>query len=180
MLRNITVLGLVAASCLVLTGCSLGSGAAPRSSAPPTQSRAPLNVECSLFLKDADAAALTPPLQPIPSYKPGPGTPEAAMVGQGGRACGWGTDSVASLVITLAIPGVHALAAARKAASTGEPMSPPQVDVAYFARGTDGIGREQIFLGSEWLEIASPSFATADDAAAIDGRIILTWRSAGG
>jgi hypothetical protein len=92
----------------------------------------------------------------------------------------WGTNDVAALEVVLAIPGARDLAAARKAASTGEPIAAPQVDAAYFSRGANGIACEQIFLGAEWLEIGSPGFQSASGADAFDQRIVLTWRSAGG
>jgi hypothetical protein len=132
------------------------------------------------MLTDEHAAELAPPLTPMPGYVPAAGTLGAAMVAQGGQACGWQSGSAWALEVVAALPSDTGLASAEKAASHGEKAPAPLARAAYFTVGDDGIGRAQIFMGSYWIEVASPAFTTADEAEAIYYQVIRTFRSAGG
>lgn len=181
----------VAALALVLTGCSslLGStgtvapqttspAGSPSTAAQPTP--VPVVINCNLVLSDADAAGLTPSVKPIPTFAPAAGTLGATMVEQGARPCGWGAESAATLEVVVAIPTAAGLTAAKKAASsTGQVADPELSDGAYF-EVVGGVGRAQVFIGSYWIEVASPDFATADQAASVYSLVIHDLRSAGG
>ena len=131
------------------------------------------------MLSDAHAAALTPPLTPVPNYLPASGSLGASMVAQGGQSCGWSGDG-SSLEVVVAIPFAAGLRAARAAAtSTGQPSDALQADSVFF-EVSDGVGRAQIFMGSEWFEVASPAFATPDEAESVYALVISDLRSAGG
>ena len=188
--RSATVITL-AALAAVLAGCSplsTSPSTAPAAASTSSPSAAPdatptsntVVIDCDLVLSDADAAGLTPSLKPIPSFAPAAGTLGAAMVEQGGRPCGWGAESAASLEAVVAIPTPAGLAAAKKAASsTGQVTDAGQSDAAYF-EVTNGVGRAQIFMGSYWIEVASPAFTTADQAESVYSLVIHDLRSAGG
>jgi hypothetical protein len=116
----------------------------------PTSEKVVLN--CNTVLSDSDAAALTPPLHPIPSF--------------------------ASPVI-VAIPFATELTAAKAAAASGEAVDVSQVDAAYFET-SDGMGQVQIFMGSYWIDCASSAFTGADQAVETCSLVVSNLRGAGG
>lgn len=172
-----------------LAGCTAGQpGAAPPSPATATTSAAvpsadptpaPVVMNCNLVIMDADAARLTPPLTAVPGYTPAAGTLGATMVAQGAQPCGWGTGPTASVEVVVAIPTAKGLTAAKAAASTGQVAPSLRGDTVYF-QVTDGVGRAQIFIGSYWIEVASATFTTAEEAEAVYDVVIRDLRSAGG
>jgi hypothetical protein len=189
--RRQTPFGVIAVLGLILTGCSAITFSA-RPSAPPSSSATasptgdptPPNdrvvIDCSIILSDAHAAELTPSLTPVPAFTPSPGTLGATMVAEGGRPCGWGAGATASLEVVAAIPTPAGLTTAKKAAaSTGQLAHFTQADAAYFEIA-DGIGRAQIFMGSYWIEVASSTFTTAEQAENVYSVVINDLRSAGG
>ena len=175
---------------LILTGCSIVGDPVPPSSPVPSTSSAStpdpspatdkVVINCNLVLSDAHAAGLSPSVRPIPTFAPAAGTLGATMVEQGGRPCGWGAESAASLEVVVAIPTAAGLVTAKtSAASTGQVADAPQADAAYFEIAS-GWGRAQIFLGSYWIEVASPAFTTPQQAEDVYSSVISDLRSAGG
>ncbi|HEU0205072.1 MAG TPA: hypothetical protein VFQ74_00040 [Pseudolysinimonas sp.] len=180
----------IAALGLILTGCSVEAGparsrpTAPLSSSATTADPSPaalkVVINCNLVLSDAHAAALSPSVRPIPTFAPAAGTLGAKMVEQGGRPCGWGAESTASLEVVVAIPTAAGLAAAKmSAASTGQIANAAHASAAYF-EVAGGWGRAQIFMGSYWIEVASPAFTTPEQAEGVYSSVIADVRSAGG
>ena len=154
------------------------SDATPSGNEPsPTSEKVALN--CNLVLTDGDAAALVPPLHPIPSFEPPSGTLPSLLVEHGGQPCGWGPESTASLQVIVAIPFATGLTAAKAAAASGQAVDVSQVDAAYFET-SDGMGQVQIFMGSYWIDVASPAFTSADQALGACSLIVRNLRGAGG
>ena len=168
---------LSACSSLIPTTPPPTTGApAPRAPSPTSEQIA---LNCDLMITDADAAAFTPPLHPIPSFVPSAGTLPSVLVQHGGQPCGWGADSAASLQVVVAVPFTSGLKAAKAAAAAGQPVDLAQVDAAYFTT-SDGMGQVQIFLGSYWIDVASPSFTSADQAQTVSALVVHNLRGAGG
>jgi hypothetical protein len=143
----------------------------------PTSEKVVLN--CNTVLSDSDAAALTPPLHPIPSFASPVGTLETLLIEHGGQPCGWGAESTASLQVIVAIPFATELTAAKAAAASGEAVDVSQVDAAYFET-SDGMGQVQIFMGSYWIDCASSAFTGADQAVETCSLVVSNLRGAGG
>lgn len=188
-----TSLAGVVALASALAACSfVGTSGSPTSSpaaSPPAATAAPATpgpehdhviIDCNLVFADDQAAALTPPLIPVPTFAPAAGSLGAAMVDAGGKPCGWGTDATtASLEVVVAIPTETELTAAKASASTGQVAHSLRSDTIYFAVA-DGVGRAQVFFGSYWIEVASSAFTTPDQAEAVYDLVIQDLRSAGG
>lgn len=181
--RRTRLLSAIAAAALLagfVSACSsqVSETTTPTVSEPsPTSEQVALN--CNLVISDSDAAALAPPLHPIPSFTPPSGTLQSLLVEHGGQPCGWGADSTASLQVIVAIPFASGLTAAKAAAASGQAIDVPQVDAAYFET-SDGMGQAQIFMGSYWIDVASRTFTTADQAVDTCAVVVRNLRSAGG
>jgi hypothetical protein len=178
--RRVAAIATAALLAGLLSSCSTEASptVTPSQSEPsPTSEKVALN--CNLLLSDRDAAALTPPLHPIPAFGPPSGTLPSLLVEHGGQPCGWGVGSSASLQVVLAIPFASELTAAKAAAASGQAIDVPQVDAAYFEI-SDGMGQVQVFVGSYWIDIASPAFTTADQAVGTSELVVRNLRGAGG
>jgi hypothetical protein len=178
-----------------LAGCAQPAPSPATSSPVPTSSAtslptarstptgAPTNrafVEnCGILLTPDQVYAYNPNYVVDPSYAPKPGTVAAAVKAQLGQTCGWINESSGDILeVAVAAPTPAALAAAKKAAAGGTPIS-AQGEQGYF--GVEGgIGSAQIFMGSLWLIVSSPEFATADDANAIFPVVVHNQMTAGG
>jgi hypothetical protein len=184
-MRRTIVLAATVVLALALAGCGAlrpsADGPAPTDpdATEPATPR-PVVIDCALLLSDADAAGLTPPLAPIASYTPTPGTLGATMAADGARVCGWGTGGAATLEIAAALPASKDLAAAKTAAETGgESLAPAQTDGGFFAV-EGGVGRVQLFIGQWWIVISSSAFTESDKGALVSPHVIHDLRTAGG
>jgi hypothetical protein len=190
--------GLIALSFAVsvgLAGClQLGPSPATSSPAPtpsatptptvkPTPTVAPTNrafVEnCGILITPDQLYAYNPNYVVDPNYAPKPGTVASAVKAQLGQTCGWINESSGDILeVAVAAPTASALAAAKTAAAGGTPIS-AYGEQGYFAV-KDGIGSAQIFMGSLWLIVSSPEFATTDDVNAIFPVVVHNQMTAGG
>ena len=153
------------------------------STAIPTPTVTPTNrafVEnCGILITPDQLYAYNPNFVVDPTYSPKSGTVASAVKAQSGQTCGWINESSGDILeVGVAAPTPSALAAARAAAATGAPIA-AYGEQGYFGVKA-GIGSAQIFMGSLWLIVSSPEFATADDADAIFPVVVHNQMTAGG
>jgi hypothetical protein len=159
------------------------SSASPSTTTEPSRTAAPSTrafVEnCGTLITPDQLYAYNPNYVVDPGYAPKSGTLAAAVKSQLGQTCGWINESSGSVLeVAIATPTPAKLAAARTAAAGGTKIS-TNGENGYF--GVDGgIGSAQIFMGSLWLVVSSPDFATPGDAAQLYPVVVRNQMKAGG
>jgi hypothetical protein len=149
----------------------------------PTPTVAPTNrafVEnCGILITPDQLYAYNPNYVVDADYASKTGTVAAAVKAQLGQTCGWIDESSGDILeVSVAAPTPSALASAKASASAGTAIS------AYGERGfftvKTGIGSAQIFMGSLWLVVSSPDFASSADAESIYPIVVHNQMTAGG
>ena len=182
---------LVAASALLLSGCSAdepqpSSTAGPASSAPgsteggqtaepePTETAepaVPYAIACDALLTPDQLYAFNPNVGADPGYTPSAHLAVAAVEEHAGTACGYLNQTSGEVIeIAVATPTASALVTlANEAASSGTAVptygTPPAV-TGYFARSGEN-GQVQVFSGPYWVVIDSTAFFEPGDAQAL-------------
>jgi hypothetical protein len=155
----------------------------PSATPKPTPTVVPTNrafVEnCGILITPDQLYAYNPNYVVDPGYAPKAGTLTSAVKAQQGQTCGWIDESSAGILeVAVAAPPPAALASAKAAASGGTAIS------AYGEQGfftiKAGVGSAQIFMGSLWLVVSSPDFASSADAESIYPIVVHNQMTAGG
>jgi hypothetical protein len=130
--------------------------------APPASGPTPLKLGCDQVLSLDQVYAYNPNFVPDSNYSPAGASDAAKAVAGQGVACGWVNETSGSeLMVAMSEPSPATLAAAKRSAATGAPVSGDGATGYFSVRG--GVGEAQLFTGSFWVVIASADFGVAGD-----------------
>ncbi|MFB9310451.1 hypothetical protein BJY17_000099 [Agromyces hippuratus] len=175
----------VAASAMLLSGCSGEAAdpgattAAPQASetpiettpAEPTETAeppVPFAIECDELLTPDQVYAFNPNFGAAPDFAPSGDHLVAVVEDEAGTACGWVNQTSGDLIeVGVATPPEAALLAHQSdAAMNSTPVptygTPPELE-GYFTQA-DGSGEAQIFSGPYWIVIRSAALFEPGDA----------------
>lgn len=123
-----------------------------------------MRVDCETLVSLDAMYEFNPNYVSTPTSAVAAGSPAQVALDDEGTACTWvNTSSGDTIVISAAKPGDRA---ARVAAASGGTVTPELGGEAWFAV-IDGLGTQQVFEGSAWVTVASPSFLEGADAASL-------------
>ena len=181
--RPAAVALVVAASVMLLSGCT-GEAAdpektnappqaseAPTASAEPTETAAPavpFAIECDALLTPDQVYAFNPNFGTAPDFEPSGEHVVAVVDDESGTACGWMNQTSGEIIeVGVATPTPDALLAHQSdaaMASTPVPTygTPPEVE-GYFTQAA-GSGEVQVFSGPYWIVIRSAALFEPGDA----------------
>jgi hypothetical protein len=180
--RPAAVALVVAASVMLLGGCTSEAADPEKTTAPPKASEAPtasavptetaepavpFAIECDALLTPDQVYAFNPNFGTAPDFEPS-GEHMVAVVDEAGTACGWMNQTSGEIIeVGVATPPPAALLAHQSDAameSTPVPTygTPPALE-GYFSQAA-GSGEVQVFSGPYWIVIRSTVLFEPGDA----------------
>ncbi|MEF3404366.1 iron ABC transporter ATP-binding protein [Agromyces sp. CCNWLW203] len=174
----------LAASVMLLSGCTGDAAEPDKTTAPPTASETPdsssspvptetaepavpFAIECDALLTPDQVYAFNPNFGTAPDFEPS-GEHMASVVDEAGTACGWMNQTSGEIIeVGVATPPPAALLAHQSDAameSTPVPTygTPPTLE-GYFTQAA-GSGEVQVFSGPYWIVIRSAALFEPGDA----------------
>jgi hypothetical protein len=134
----------------------------PAKPAPTAPGSTPLKLGCDQVLSVDQVYAYNPNFVPDTKYSAAASPDAAKAVANRGVACGWVNETSGSeLMVAMSEPSPATLAAAKRSAASGAPVSGGGATGYFSVRG--GVGEAQLFTGSFWVVIASADFGVAGD-----------------